>query len=966
MNKVEFLPPNLRDGGSPVRTHDLRSPPKAVRLLLCAWGYSYVRQFLEYSLPTMLAPGNIPALAAALPTEFVILTSADDESFISEHPTFKRLASICTTRIHTIDHLISDGNYSTTITLAYTEAVRELGEAMIDTCFMFLVSDYILADGSFANVLKRVQQGTSAVVAGNMQVTREFALPWLQERLVGNELSLSLQPRELMQWALNNLHPLVLANMVNLPFSHNTDSNRLFWRVDGNTILGRFYLLHMLCVRPEVTDFVIGSSCDYSFIPEMCPSGNVDIITDSDEYLVIEMQTRNHESKFLRPGPFEVPGLAKSLSEWTTRVHRDNANQSLFFHAEELPDEINRSIHEADAFIGDVAKNLSRKPQPHRGHPYWRGAMAAFYEVGGRKLNEEEWFYALGLPEVPNRLTNWLMWHSKFALMGRPPHVLPWHPAWPDFRTVFREIDSFFTDPDTRLLLLSNEPTAFSVALADSGERTRRLRCRPFLRNPPERYAQLHGKFDLCLLELSETDMEDGGELTDRIVPLLKKGGRIVLFVQNNRVVDDGGVFGHSVTLQSSRFIRSAAVPTEIHFVPSNVARRWGRVGMSRLRRLMNKGFWLTAPLTAVGAGFFLLCSFVGNLDAWRSTRRVAGRGHLSSFVMRLTVDAPELGKSEAVRYSARARARRQGLATAGGAILRAAANETREPQYNRCLELRDTIGLTSLGLMTNQVWYDDPRRLTFLLARYKFVAKMLAGCRNVGEVGCGDAFGTRVVLQEVPDVTVYDFDQLFIQDIRSRLDEKWPLKAEVHDIVAGPLHRKHEALFSLDVIEHIAPHNEHDYLANLCESLAENGMLIIGTPSLELQAYASPPSKAGHINCKTASQLKALLEYYFEHVSIFSMNDEVVHTGFSPMAHYLFAMCTSSKWEAKGVLKRSSGESREFAICEARDGSGYYVRVTHPNTEPQRVEGFATVADAARWIGTQALDWSKAERPEF
>ena len=83
-------------------------------------------------------------------------------------------------------------------------------------------------------------------------------------------------------------------------------------------------------------------------------------------------------------------------------------------------------------------------------------------------------------------------------------------------------------------------------------------------------------------------------------------------------------------------------------------------------------------------------------------------------------------------------------------------------------------------------------------------------------------------------------------------------------------------------------------------------------------------------------------------------------------MAHYLFAMCTTSKWEAKGVLKRSSGESREFAICEARDGSGYYVRVTHPNTEPQRVEGFATVADAARWIGTQALDWSKAERPEF
>ena len=298
--------------------------------------------------------------------------------------------------------------------------------------------------------------------------------------------------------------------------------------------------------------------------------------------------------------------------------------------------------------------------------------------------------------------------------------------------------------------------------------------------------------------------------------------------------------------------------------------------------------------------------------------------------------------------------------------MLPAVSKETREPQYNRCLELRDTIGLTSLGLMTNQVWYDDPRRLTFLLARYKFVAKMLSGCRNVGEVGCGDAFGTRVVLQEVPDVTVYDFDPLFIEDIRARRDERWPLKAEVHDIVAGPLPRKHEALFSLDVIEHIAPMNEHAYLANLCKSLTENGLLMIGTPSLESQTYASPPSKAGHINCKTSTELKALLEKYFEHVFVFSMNDEVVHTGFSSMAHYLFALCTAPKWEGSDFKRRSGSDSREFAICEARDGSGYYVRVTHPNTEPQRVEGFATVADAARWIGIQALNWSKSDRPSF
>jgi 2-polyprenyl-3-methyl-5-hydroxy-6-metoxy-1,4-benzoquinol methylase len=580
--------------------------------------------------------------------------------------------------------------------------------------------------------------------------------------------------------------------------------------------------------------------------------------------------------------------------------------------------------------------------------------MAAFHEVGGRRLSDEEWFYALGLPEVPNKLTNWLLWHSKFALMGRPPHVLPWHPAWPDFRAVFREIDSFFQNPEQRLLLLSNEPTTFSLALADNGERTHRLRCRPFLKRPAERYSRLHGRFDLCLLELSETDMEDGAELIDRIVPLMKSGGRIIVFVQNRRLIDRANEFGQSVTYQSSRFIRSGALPTEIHFVPSNPARQLGRNGISRLRRLMNRGLWLTAPFTTVGAGFFLLCSLIGNVDSLRATRRVAGRRQTSSFLMRLTVDAPKMGPT---RDSLAADDKRKHVAKSTGVQPAEVTRETREPQYNRCLELRETVGLTSLGLMTNQVWYDDPRRLTFLLARYKFVAKMLAGCRNVGEVGCGDAFGTRVVLQEVSDVTVYDFDPLFIEDVRSRRDDKWPLKAEIHDILAGPLPRKHDALFSLDVLEHIPPADEHAYVANLCESLSENGVLMIGTPSLESQAYASPPSKAGHVNCKTSDELKALLKNYFDHVFIFSMNDEVIHTGFSHMAHYLFALCSAPTWESRKFKPRSAAATSHFEICGSAEGAGFYVRVTRPNTEPQRIEGFATVAEAAQWIGSNVLE---------
>ncbi len=109
-------------------------------------------------------------------------------------------------------------------------------------------------------------------------------------------------------------------------------------------------------------------------------------------------------------------------------------------------------------------------------------------------------------------------------------------------------------------------------------------------------------------------------------------------------------------------------------------------------------------------------------------------------------------------------------------------------------------------------------------------------------------------------------------------------------------LPKRYDGVFSLDVIEHINSDDEPAYLQNLCRSLDDDGVLIIGSPSLESQQYASPISKAGHVNCKSGPEFKALMERYFHNVFLFSMNDEVVHTGFFPMAHYLIAVCCGRK----------------------------------------------------------------------
>lgn len=221
------------------------------------------------------------------------------------------------------------------------------------------------------------------------------------------------------------------------------------------------------------------------------------------------------------------------------------------------------------------------------------------------------------------------------------------------------------------------------------------------------------------------------------------------------------------------------------------------------------------------------------------------------------------------------------------------------EKHYKNIFKKLDDLGEKSFLMGNGIAWafHDDPRHVLFTLSRYKFVAKMFDGLDNVLEIGCGDGFASRLVLQQVKKLTAIDIDPNFIDNAINRNIKDWHITFKTHDILDdGPVFNNFDAAFSLDVIEHIKK-NKHDlFLKNICKSLSTSGILIIGHPSIESQAYASPQSKLGHVSCMSQIELKQTLNKYFENVFIFSMNDELVHTGFSKMSHYNLALCTQKK----------------------------------------------------------------------
>jgi hypothetical protein len=146
----------------------------------------------------------------------------------------------------------------------------------------------------------------------------------------------------------------------------------------------------------------------------------------------------------------------------------------------------------------------------------------------------------------------------------------------------------------------------------------------------------------------------------------------------------------------------------------------------------------------------------------------------------------------------------------------------------------------------------------------------------------------------------VTDFDTNYIEDAKARMKEPWTFDAVVRDIGKEPLPGCHGGILALDVFEHIPQSEEDGVMNRIVDALEPHGAVILGMPSLESQAFASPPSKAGHVNCKTEPEFRALMARHFDNVFIFVMNDEVVYTGFGPIAHYRLTLACGRPWRPR------------------------------------------------------------------
>lgn len=203
----------------------------------------------------------------------------------------------------------------------------------------------------------------------------------------------------------------------------------------------------------------------------------------------------------------------------------------------------------------------------------------------------------------------------------------------------------------------------------------------------------------------------------------------------------------------------------------------------------------------------------------------------------------------------------------------------------------RDYFPVDSFQL--NRDFLKNPLMATIKLARYKFTAKMLSPTDKVLDLGCGSGLSSyyySFYASEVLGVDLYaDIDQA------KDLYKKENLAFAQEDILSLPesiKNYKATAITMVDVIEHFYRKDGEKIIRNCSEMLQDGGMMILGTPSKYSEAYRAKSNHHIHFHEYEPQELRDLCGQHFSRTLMFSMNDEVVHTGFDKLAWFFYVLC--------------------------------------------------------------------------
>lgn len=339
-----------------------QSKKEKFHLILAVWGETYINLFLNVSLPSLMAEGNLPVLYSDEKQDFYIYTRSEDIKQFEEHIAFAKVKDFFTIVYVNIDIEFPAGHSWSVMTSCHNHAVRQAFQKR--STMILLIPDHIYADGSFRTLLRLYREGYHAVLVLQLAVKRDVFLEECLKLYNRETHTLAIDARRLLALWQKYRHPNSDFYSCDLTHFPNYSPCLLRWQIDNNTFVVRSTQFTPFLIHPE-NEFQLRNNDVYVETLDTVLVKNVVadprrvyIITDSDEGVQLDMRPATEEYSVAYDRP-NLPMIAFCLNQFRINGNGDAAylDQKLCFHIHEISKDTG-AMQKADQMF-ETIKDLS-------------------------------------------------------------------------------------------------------------------------------------------------------------------------------------------------------------------------------------------------------------------------------------------------------------------------------------------------------------------------------------------------------------------------------------------------------------------------------------------------------------------------------------------------------------------------------------------------------------------------------
>jgi uncharacterized surface protein with fasciclin (FAS1) repeats len=307
---------------------------KTIILHTAVWGDWHIDALVNVTIPTLLAPGNLPHMARHHAMGYVISTRPSDKPRIEAAVSVQRLKQVIPVEIQpTLPDIGSNENVFNihhVIWRSIEDQVKGAGALMWN-----MPPDVAFGDGAGITLTKLLAAGKRSIMWWYSR-TADTLIPVLKQQHLRADGTMTVPPRQLVELSFQHMHPLSNAYFVDSPCFASFHPEMLQWRVGENAMLVRLLASGNWLYEPGHFKLTHQNLLDGELNFD-----EIAVIGDSDDLFAASLAPVKHNAEWHeKPATLDRNVIAWWWQAWHSPSNDFIAGHAYRMHTDHVPEEV--------------------------------------------------------------------------------------------------------------------------------------------------------------------------------------------------------------------------------------------------------------------------------------------------------------------------------------------------------------------------------------------------------------------------------------------------------------------------------------------------------------------------------------------------------------------------------------------------------------------------------------------------